>query len=679
MFLGSQRRKLLAVGASLGLVAGAMGVIAIPAAAAGTGPCDIYSSGGTPCVAAHSTVRALYGSYNGNLYQVKRASDGATTDIGVLSAGGYANAAAQDSFCSGTTCTIVQIYDQSGRGNHLTVAPAGGAGGADTPSNATAAQITIAGHKAYGVYIAAGNGYRRNSTSGIATGDAAEGMYAVFDGSHYNGGCCFDYGNAETNNNDNGNGHMEAIYFGNIKVWGYGTGNGPWVMADLENGLFSGVNAGYNSNDPTVNYRYLTAIIKGQPNNWAIRAGNAQSGGLSTYYNGARPNVSGYNPMHKEGAIILGIGGDNSKGAVGTFYEGAMTSSFPSDATENSVQANIVAAGYGSGTTPTPTPTATAQPSGTPVTGTVSINAGGSATGSFSADQYYSGGSTYTNSATIDMSQITSNPPPAAIFNTERYGAMTYTIPNRTGAQTVTLYFSENYVTAAGQRLFNVSINGSTVLSNFDIYASAGGSNRAIARTFSATANSSGQVVIQFISGTENPKISGISVTAGGTPTPTPTAAPTATAPPSGSNLLTNGDAESGTTGWSVFGSGTLASNTSVVHGGGRSLLITGRTSSWNGISQDVTSKLTNGRSYTTNVWMRTQSGTPTGKVTMAVTANGSTNYIQLAAGGVNSSGWTLLSGTATISWSGTLSSARFYVETTSGTDSFYIDDASFQ
>ena len=34
---------------------------------------------------------------------------------------------------------------------------------------------------------------------------------------------------------------MEAIYFGNIKVWGYGTGNGPWIMADMENGLFSGV------------------------------------------------------------------------------------------------------------------------------------------------------------------------------------------------------------------------------------------------------------------------------------------------------------------------------------------------------------------------------------------------------------------------------------------------------
>ena len=55
---------------------------------------------------------------------------------------------------------------------------------------------------------------------------------------------------------------------------------------------------------------------------------------------------------------------------------------------------------------------------------------------------------------------------------------MTYTIPNRSGAQTVTLYFAETYVTGAGQRLFNVSINGATVLTNFDIYASAGGANR---------------------------------------------------------------------------------------------------------------------------------------------------------------------------------------------------------
>lgn len=64
--------------------------------AATQGPCDIYAAGNTPCVAAHSTTRALYGSYGGPLYQVRRSSDNATRDIVMLSAGGYANAAAQD-------------------------------------------------------------------------------------------------------------------------------------------------------------------------------------------------------------------------------------------------------------------------------------------------------------------------------------------------------------------------------------------------------------------------------------------------------------------------------------------------------------------------------------------------------------------------------------------------------
>src|SRR3954454_14511334 len=343
------RNALLAAGAAAGLLVAVLaGTTA--AQAATTGPCDIYASGGTPCVAAHSTTRALYGSYTGPLYQVRRASDSTYRSITPVSAGSYADAAGQDSFCSGTTCLITRIYDQTGRGNDLTQAPGGGAaGGPDNLANATAAPATLNGNKVYGVYVAAGTGYRNNSTNGIATGDQAEGMYAIFDGTHYNGGCCFDYGNAETSSNDTGNGHMEAIYFGNIKVWGYGAGNGPWVMADLENGLFSGVNQHYNANDPTVNYRFLTAIVKGKQNQWAIRGGNAQSGGLSTFYSGARPNVSGYNPMHKEGAIILGIGGDNSKGSAGTFYEGVMTSGYPSDATENGVQANITSAGYGSG------------------------------------------------------------------------------------------------------------------------------------------------------------------------------------------------------------------------------------------------------------------------------------------------------------------------------------------
>jgi non-reducing end alpha-L-arabinofuranosidase len=344
------RRGLLATGATVALAAGFAVAAAGPSQAAAQGPCDIYASGGTPCVAAHSTTRALYAAYSGNLYQVRRSSDNTTLNIGTLSAGGYANAAAQDSFCANTSCVITEIFDQSGRGNNLTDAPAGGAQpGPDKLAVANAAPTVLDGHEAYGVAIVPGTGYRDDATNGIATGDNPESEYEVLDGQDSNGGCCFDYGNAETNNNDDGNGTMEAIYFGTIKVWGYGTGNGPWIMADMENGLYSGVNAGYNANDPTTNYRYTTAMVEGGANQWEILGANAQSGSLATDYSGARPNVSGYNPMHKQGAIILGIGGDNSDGVDGTFYEGVMTSGYASAATAAAVQANIVAAGYGTG------------------------------------------------------------------------------------------------------------------------------------------------------------------------------------------------------------------------------------------------------------------------------------------------------------------------------------------
>ncbi|CAK1358740.1 unnamed protein product [Cercospora beticola] len=316
------------------------------------GPCDIYASGNTPCVAAHSTTRALYNSYNGPLYQISRASDGKTTDILPVAAGGAANSGAQDSFCANTTCLITILYDQSGRSNHLTQAPPGGAasgteaGGFDQLASAIGAPVTLNGKKVYGVFVHPGTGYRIKQGSGVATGDQPEGMYAVLDGTHYNDACCFDYGNAETSNLDTGNGHMEAIYYGTNTIWGTGSGPGPWLMADLENGLFSGANIKNNPADPTITNRFFTSIVKGQPNQWALRGANAASGGLSTYYNGKRPNADGYNPMSKEGSVLLGIGGDNSNGAQGTFYEGVMTSGFPSDATENAVQANIVAAKY---------------------------------------------------------------------------------------------------------------------------------------------------------------------------------------------------------------------------------------------------------------------------------------------------------------------------------------------
>ncbi|KAG6608840.1 Alpha-L-arabinofuranosidase B [Phytophthora cinnamomi] len=313
------------------------------------GPCDIYKAGNTPCVAAHSTVRALLDEFTGPMYQLTRASDSKTLDIKPLKAGGIADAASQDKFCEGTTCVISIIYDQSGKENHLTSAPAGGNKPTpDDPANANSLPLTINGQKAYAVWIDVGNGYRNDKTNGIATGDEAEAIYMVTNGTHFNDGCCFDYGNAEIDNNDDGAATMEALYFGNSHDWSYGEGAGPWVMADLENGLFGCASNGQCSNTPSVQFQYVTAMLKGRSGGtFALKQGNAQSGKLQTTYDGARP--SGYEVMQKQGAIILGIGGDNSNAAIGSFYEGVMVSGNPSDAVDEKVQANIVAAGYGSG------------------------------------------------------------------------------------------------------------------------------------------------------------------------------------------------------------------------------------------------------------------------------------------------------------------------------------------
>ncbi len=414
------------------------------------GPCDIYQSASTPCGAAHSTVRALYASYSGPLYQVQRASDKTTKDI-LVGPGGFADSTAQDSFCSGTTCTIPIIYDQSPNGNHLRVTwfaywlQSGG-----NPATATAAKITVGGHSVYGIKSGTNVAYRTGvplsgtaaitkgsatvtfsspqtlpagsfllfatnakdcpanswpnncnfhtyftsaaisasatvtltaaysgtsnsatvvwnaTTKGIATGDEAEGEYSVFDGKTSSQWCCFDYGNSEIDGIDEGNATMEAIYWGADTQFGQsGGGSGPWVGADLENGLYYGYengSANVPSNTSVTGFPYVTAMLKGlsakdcpagltSSGCFALKAGNATSGKMAYKWNattstyGARP--PGYSPQKKQGAIILGTGGDGSNTGVGIWFEGAMTMGAPPDSTDDAIQANIVAAGYG--------------------------------------------------------------------------------------------------------------------------------------------------------------------------------------------------------------------------------------------------------------------------------------------------------------------------------------------
>jgi len=324
------------------------------------GPCDIYAAAGDPCVAAHSTTRALYASYNGPLYRVLRQSDGKTLDIGVVQpsasdAGGYADAAAQDAFCANTYCWITTVYDQSPKHNDLTQAPRGGfsgpaMGGFNNVPVADMAPITIMDHKAYGVFIEPGMGIRNDNPKGTAVDDQAEGQYWVINGRHYNSGCCFDYGNAETDSRDDDNGTMETAYYGNAGAWFHGIPPGPWIMTDQENNLAGCVNAdGSNlcASLPSITWRFVTAMAKGEPHHWTSLGGNAQVGALSVMFGGPRVNAT-YDPMRKQGAILLGNGGDNSNGSQGTFYEGAMTAAgtFPTDATDQLVQANVVAARY---------------------------------------------------------------------------------------------------------------------------------------------------------------------------------------------------------------------------------------------------------------------------------------------------------------------------------------------
>src|ERR1019366_4045712 len=97
-----------------------------------------------------------------------------------------------------------------------------------------------------------------------------------------------------------------------------------WVMADLDNRLFGGQSTAANLTNTPLTSAYVTAMVKGRSGTFGLKVGNTQSGSQTTMYDVARPG--GYNPMKKQGAIILGIGGGKRKSAQGNFFQGKMTS-----------------------------------------------------------------------------------------------------------------------------------------------------------------------------------------------------------------------------------------------------------------------------------------------------------------------------------------------------------------
>lgn len=190
----------------------------------------------------------------------------------------------------------------------------------------------------------------------------------------------------------------------------------------------------------------------------------------------------------------------------------------------------------------------------------IAISAGGPAAGYFAADEDFNGGTPSGTNDTININGVT-NPAPQSVYQNLRFGNFTYTLPGLTAGANyvVRLHFDEFYWTQAGQRVFNVSINGTQVLTNFDIFAAAGGKDVAIAEQFAATANAQGQIVLQFAAVKDNASVNGIEIqaaTATNTPPNAPSNLTATTASSSQINLSWTASATSGAT-YTVFRNGT--------------------------------------------------------------------------------------------------------------------------
>ncbi|HWA77212.1 MAG TPA: arabinofuranosidase catalytic domain-containing protein [Polyangiaceae bacterium] len=320
------------------------------------GPCDIYAGANTPCVAAYSTIRALSKAYTGPLYQVRNGSSAMNTGSGgmlkdiPMTADGFADTSVQDAHCMGSVCTISLLYDQSGKGNNLKVAPKGLSNGGtyaasdDFESSATKGSMMVAGHKVYSLYMAAREGYRLTSKgAGMPLGNTPEGIYMLADGTHSGTACCWDFGNVSTDPTKYG--VMNTLFFG-VGYWGKGAGSGPWFLGDFEGGVWAGGSGGSNvtnNNSPSLKVPFAFGILKTSSGQYALRmADMATANDLTTAYDGASPKT-----WNNEGGILIGIGGDNSNNSWGTFYEGAITAGRPTNDTDLNVFKNVKAVGYG--------------------------------------------------------------------------------------------------------------------------------------------------------------------------------------------------------------------------------------------------------------------------------------------------------------------------------------------
>ncbi len=274
--------------------------------------------------------------------------------------------------------------------------------------------------------------------------------------------------------------------------------------------------------------------------------------GCTVSYTIYRSGVAGFTPSSaNQIATTSGTTySDNSVAAAATYYY--------------IVEANDSAGASAASNTATATTSVSTCTSNCTSPDAIAISAGGPGAGYFAADEDFDGGTASGSNATININGVT-NPAPQSVYQNQRFGNFTYTLPGLTPGTTyvLRLHFDEFYWTQAGQRVFNVSINGTQVLSNFDVFAAAGGQDIAVVEQFAATANAQGQVVLQFVSVKDNAEINGIEIetaSAANTPPNAPSNLVATVASSSQINLSWTASAASGVM-YTVFRNGVAVAN----------------------------------------------------------------------------------------------------------------------
>jgi non-reducing end alpha-L-arabinofuranosidase len=307
-------------------------------------PCDAVAAAGQTCVAAYSFTRALYANYNGVLFTIQRESDNKTLNISPVSPGGMADYSNVYLFCSGTTCTVQSLTDQTGNRNTL-------------PQAILANQLVLTS-SGTGLYFGQNTGGRhlrqRTGTNKIPTGSVPISTWAIYDvpAALAAGGGGMVFGDMEATVADTGNGHMFANMFstcGNTTAGCNHSGNGgigpgPFAGVDIENG-WTITNFGIAAIPPggyqqSINHsRYAFTIGKSDGRvSFTNKSGDAQDTVWQDFYVGSLNTL--WQPLHLEGGLSLREGGDGTD-YQGGFYEGAIIASVTSNATDNVIKANI--------------------------------------------------------------------------------------------------------------------------------------------------------------------------------------------------------------------------------------------------------------------------------------------------------------------------------------------------